>query len=169
MSHFMREAIGWVTIALLIGTLVFFAPMRSRRTIVTRRIVPVSAPTAWEYVANEPIPGLISQQADPADPLVTNLTLRVGWPGKRIVTARLRTLASEPPTRLVQRFDDINGRPMPYGVDGIFTQDLEPVTGGTRITLGFDGELHQSLQVLILRRHQRKFLAKMAKSLQGES
>ena len=43
----LRETIGWITIALLIGSMVFFAPMRGRRTLVATRTVRAPPEVVW--------------------------------------------------------------------------------------------------------------------------
>ena len=103
MTVFMREAIGWVVIALLLGSLVFFLPWRARRTIVLQRRYPYAPGVVWDQLFADP-PNLISHTTDPFDPAVKIVTFEAGFgAAKRPVVSRIRVLNEEKPVRSVTR------------------------------------------------------------------
>ena len=163
----LRETIGWITIALLIGSMVFFAPMRGRRTLVATGTVRAPPEVVWQLL-REPLHAAFSAVQHETDPAVTILSIQSSWTEQRVIKMKLRTLAKEPPLRLVQRLDEIDGKILPHGADGLFTEQLEHVPGGTRIVLCFDGELGSSLEAVFIRWDQRAALARVARTLQRQ-
>ena len=164
---------------LLLGYLVFIFPSRGRRTIVTQRTFRATPEAVWALLRTAPA-NIVSQTVDPFDQAVTIITAQPKWarfkpearPGDEpsrqsagAVTSRLRVLLHEPPLKVVTRFDDIGGRPFPFGKDSTLTEQLEAVPSGTKVVLCFDGELGSSLQALAMRLTQRRTLANVGKAL----
>ena len=159
-----HDPYGWITIALLIGSLVLAFPWRHRRVIVTKRIIRAAPEAVWESLRKPPA-HITSQTPDPFDPNIIIVTYaRPGLElGNRAITARLRILLSDPPRRQVTRFEEVAGKPFPFGKGSSATEALEQVPGGTLAVIIFDGEFNSSLNALRMRWVIRRALARVAK------
>ena len=165
MTVFMREAIGWVVIALLLGSLVFFLPWRARRTIVLQRRYPYAPGVVWDQLFADP-PNLISHTSDPFDPAVKIVTFEAGFgAAKRPVVSRIRVLNEEKPVRSVTRIEELDGIVFPFGEDSTIAGELRPVAGGSLAILAFDGMLKSSLEAVSMRWRLSRQLKQAARTL----
>ena len=178
-ANVIRDPVGWLVIALLMGYLVFIIPSRGRRTLIAHRTFKAPPEAVWALLRTPP-GNIVSQTVDPFDSAVTIITAQPKWarfkPEARqgdgsqrqlgvAVTSRLRVLLHEPPLKVVTRFDAIGEQPFPFGEDSTLTEELVVVPGGTKAVLCFDGTLGSALQALAMRLTQRRTLANVAKGL----
>ena len=161
-----HDPAGWITIALLLGCLVMAFPWRHTRTIVTRRTFNFPPEAVW-VALRAPHPSQISETRDPSDPDVAVCTFKrpLGGVDSPPIVLRLRVLLDEPPLRHVVRFEDVNGRPFPFGLASTLSEAIRPTKRGCEVIVIFEGELNSSFHALWTHWSQTRGLSIVARAL----
>lgn len=142
----------WGPYLLLLGLVVWQMPLRHRRVIVAKRVLPFALPLVWTAL-KAPTANNVGSARDRQDPkiMITDIDASGGH-RTHIVTSKMRELVNIPNCKSVEQFIEADGKSDPFGPNATHTEEVRVVDGGTEVTLTFEGLLWNLHQYYAVRR-----------------
>lgn len=160
----------WIALGLILGLIVLFLPIRREWHFSRSRLIAASRERIWKLYQFNPDDAdnaamhgnTVAVRAVPGEPGFEEHIIDLsGGHGTHLLTARCQIVANERPARYATRFCEIDGKPDPFGPNGVETLELVEQPGGTLVTLSWHGETDSLWQSFALWRVPRRYLRRL--------
>ena len=143
----LAQVAQWGPIVLAVLLIAVHLPVRHRRTIVVRGVVPFPPEVVWTRM-NEINARVRSRTIDPDDPTIETKTIDAsGGHGTHFITSKARVLMRDAPRKAVYEYLELAGKSFPFGPSATSTEELRALgSDKTAVTLTFDGLVWNAMQ-----------------------